>query len=105
MKILYAGLRYGFKYFDGKYDASFAHINIYLPLVSLPNIEVEYFFLERIDEIGRRGASSEMKELVDKFKPELLFIGGFNHDLDKDIFHQIKKNIQASLLYHCKYFS
>lgn len=96
MKIVYAGLRYGP---DGR-DPSFAHVNFYLPLTQLVAHQVvAYYHLERLESINSQVASHELRETVQKEKPDLLFIAGLNHDLDKDTIASLKKETVVAAVF------
>lgn len=88
MKILYAARKYN----KGVNPPEFSieHINFYLPLNNIEGIDVVYYPLEKIDEIGGHNVSLEIKNLAEQENPDILMVVSFNHDLDKKIFQEIR---------------
>lgn len=90
LKILYTACKYD--YMDARGGYGFEHYNFYETLSKLPQFEVIYFPYERIHEVGIEKMNAELKELVNKEKPDILFAVMFTNELDKKIIGGISKN-------------
>ena len=89
-KIIYVASKYD--YMDASRGYSFEHYNFYETLSKLPQLEVIYFPYERINEVGRDVMNAELKELVDKEKPELVFVAMFTDQLIGKVMDDISKD-------------
>lgn len=89
-KIIYSACKYD--YMDSRRGYSFEHYNFYETLSKLPGFEVVYFPYERSLEVGREKMNAELKELVNREKPDILFAAMFTDELKKEVIGDISKN-------------
>ena len=90
MKILYVASKYD--YMDISRGYSHEHYSCYETLSKMPVIQVVYFPYEKIKEVGRDKMNQELRELVDKEKPDVLFTIMFTDELKKEVINDISKN-------------
>lgn len=96
MKILYIACKYD--YMDVKRGYSFEHYNFYETLQKLPQIKTIYFPYERIHGDGRDKMNKELRELIDKEKPDILFALMFTDQLKKEVIGDISKNTNCQTI-------
>lgn len=90
IKIIYIACKYD--YMDTRKGYSYEHYNFYEALSKLPQVEVIYFPYERIQEVGREKMNAELKELVNKEKPDILLAIMFTDEFKKEVISDISKN-------------
>ena len=93
MKVLYIGLRYD--YMNPNQGFSLEHYNFYDTLRRMDNVDVRYFPYERILEVGRDQMNVEIKKLVQKEKPDILFAVMFTDQLKKEAIKDISENTKT----------
>lgn len=89
MKIIYCGAQY--EYLNLKRGLSFEHNNFYLSLKNYFNDQVIYHPLDKILEIGKRSYNRQLKDLVIREKPDLVFCFMYSNELDKKTLIEIQK--------------
>ena len=72
-------------------EFSIEYLNFYLPLLQIKNVEIDFFPLDKVNVLGGRQISLELKSFLERKKFDLLIIVSFYHNLDKKIFQEIKE--------------
>lgn len=96
VRILYTACKYD--YMDVKRGYSFEHYNFYGTLSKLPQFEIIYFPYERMHEVGKDKMNEELRELVDKEKPNILLAIIFTDELKKEVIGEISKNTNTQTI-------
>ena len=89
MRIFYAGCQYD--HYDSKRGFSFEYENFFSSLSAYPGVTVTYFPFERILEVGRKKFGDELIELVQRDKPDALFVLPYSDELEPAILEALRK--------------
>lgn len=108
MKIIYTGIQYSF--YKKESGLSFEHNNFYLSLKNFPGVEVIYFPFDRILEVGKKKFNEELREAIEKEKPELLFVFMLTDEVSRELFDEVRrKGITKTLAWfsddHWRFFN
>jgi spore maturation protein CgeB len=90
MKIIFCGLKN--ENYNSARGTSFEYNNFYLTLKNLPNVEVIDYFFDRILEVGKKKYNEELLALVEKEKPDLVFVFMYTDEVDGETLTKIKKD-------------
>src|SRR3989344_1799990 len=90
MKILYTAAKYD--YVDKNRGYSLPHYNCFETLTKMRGVEVLYASLQRIQEVGRDQMNQELRDLVEKEKPDILFVMMRTDELEKKVIGDISKH-------------
>lgn len=96
IKVLYTALKHD--YMRPEQGFSLEHYNFYNTLKNMDNIEVIYFPYDRMLEVGRDQMNSELRELVRKENPDILFAVMFTNELKKEILKDITDNTNTKTI-------
>ncbi len=90
MKILYVAPKYDY----GKHERglSFEHYNFFDSLYNMGNEIIYFDYLEILKKIGKRRMNELLLTVVEKEKPELMFVFLFEHELDPNIISKISNS-------------
>lgn len=89
MKVLYTGVQYSF--YKRSAGLSFEHTNFYLSLKNMPGVETLYVPFDRILEVGKKRFNQELKEAIERERPELLFVFMLSDEIDKKLLEEVRK--------------
>ena len=64
-------------------EFSIEYLNFYLPLLQIKNVEIDFFPLDKVNVLGGRQISLELKSFLERKKFDLLIIVSFYHNLEK----------------------
>lgn len=88
MKIIYVGLRH--ENYDSSRRFSFEYHNFFLTLKNMAGVELIEYPLDRIVEGGRSKFNSDLLSLVEKEKPDLVFVFMYTDELEYEVLKKIK---------------
>jgi len=96
MKILYVAAKYD--YMDVNRGYSPEHYGCYETLSKMPDLDIIYFPYERVLEVGRDKMNQELRELVNKEKPDIFFTIMLRDELKKEVIKDISKNTSCQTI-------
>ena len=88
MKIVYCGLKN--ENYNPKRGTSFEYNNFYLTLKNLPGIEVIDYFFDQIKQLGKKRFNEQLLQLIEKEKPDLIFVFMYTDEIDVRTFKSLK---------------